>query len=273
MSEPERIPTVNVAASVYGDDPDQADPAELLHEASKLSPSTVVRQMRGVWKLEQSAPLRASTARAVRRNRALVGNALPPAELPPVPLADVLRSRRSMRRFAESPLTREQLAALLEAGYGVTEQDERDVLPALRSAPSAGALYPLELFVAVRRVDGLDPGVYHYDPLRREIRHVADAAEPAAVSPHAEVIESAAAVLILTAVFWRSRFKYGLRAYRFTLLEAGHAAQNVLLAATALGLGSIVLGGFYDGRVDGLLGLDGVNESSLVLVCVGEPPE
>ena len=92
MSEPERIPTVNVAASVYGDDPDEADPAELLHEASKLSPSTVVRQMRGVWKLEQSAPLRASTARAVRRNRALVGNALPPAELPPVPLADVLRS-------------------------------------------------------------------------------------------------------------------------------------------------------------------------------------
>jgi SagB-type dehydrogenase family enzyme len=272
VSEPERIPTVNVAAPVYGD-PDADDPAELLHEASKLTPATVVRQMRGVWKLEQSAPLRASAARAVRRNPALAGVALPPGALPPVPLADVLRSRRSTRRFAETPLALEHVAALLLAGYGVTERDGREEFPALRATPSAGALYPLELFVAARRVDGLGPGVYHYDPLGHELRRVAHDAEPAAVSPHSEVIESAAAVLILTAVFWRSRFKYGLRAYRFTLLEAGHAAQNVLLAATALQLGSVVLGGFYDGRVDGLLGLDGVNESTLVLVCVGVPPE
>jgi SagB-type dehydrogenase family enzyme len=273
VSEPERIPTVNVAAAVYGDDMDAADPAELLHEASKLSRSTVVRQMRGVWALEQSAPLRASTTRPVRRNPALANIVLPPGELPPTPLADVLRRRRSLRRFAEAPLALEQLAAVLGAGYGVTGRDEAVELPALRATPSAGALYPLELFVAARRVEGLESGVYHYDPLRHELRRIGDDAEPAAVSPHADVVESAAAVLILAAVFWRSRFKYGLRAYRFTLLEAGHAAQNILLAATALDLGSVVLGGFYDGRIDALLGVDGVNESSLVLVCIGSPPE
>ena len=80
-----------------------------------------------------------------------------------------------------------------------------------------------------------------------------------------------AALLLVAAVFGRTRFKYGLRGYRFALLEAGHVGQNVLLAATALGLAAVPLGGYYDRRTDEFLGLDGVNESTLYTVAVGCP--
>jgi SagB-type dehydrogenase family enzyme len=75
----------------------------------------------------------------------------------------------------------------------------------------------------------------------------------------------------MTAMFWRSRFKYGARAYRFALMEAGHVGQNLLLAAAALGLGAVPLGGFYDREVDAFLGVDGIYEASLYLVPVGYP--
>ena len=77
------------------------------------------------------------------------------------------------------------------------------------------------------------------------------------------------ALFVVSAMFWRTRFKYGLRGYRFALLECGHLAQNLLLAATALDLAAVPLGGFYDRRVDQLLGLDGVNESALYMVAAG----
>jgi SagB-type dehydrogenase family enzyme len=258
---------------VYGRRPDLADPAELLHEASKIRPTLVVRQMRGVWALERSEHLQIATTLAVRRNPALPRVALPAAPLPPASLAAALERRRSTRQFGDDPVPLAALAAVLAAGYGVTRPAPvgRE-LPALRATPSAGALYPLEFFVVARRVEGLDEELYHYDPLRHELERIGPAGDLGRLSPHADIVEGAAAVLIAAAVFWRSRFKYGLRAYRFTLLEAGHAMQNVLLAATALELGSIVLGGFYDAKVDALLGLDGVDESSLVLACIGSLP-
>jgi SagB-type dehydrogenase family enzyme len=223
--------------------------------------------------LERSEQLQVTTTRAVRRNPALPRVPLPAAALPPVSLSAALERRRSARQFGDDPLPLAQLASMLAAGYGVTRRASagREV-PALRATPSAGALYPLEFFVAARRVEGLGEELYHYDPLRHELERIGPAGDLGRLSPHADIVEGAAAVLMVTAVFWRSRFKYGLRAYRFTLLEAGHALQNVLLAATALELGSIVLGGFYDAKVDALLGLDGVDESSLVLACVGSPP-
>ena len=88
----------------------------------------------------------------------------------------------------------------------------------------------------------------------------------AELSPYGEVLASSAAVVLVTGVFWRSRFKYGDRAYRFTLLEAGHVGQNVVLAATALGLASVPIGGFFDRRADAFLGIDGLHEASLYLV-------
>jgi SagB-type dehydrogenase family enzyme len=270
MSAARALPTVNLAAPVYGNELEAADPAELLHEASKLQPSQVRRQMRGVWKLAGNEALQASTTRAVRRHPGRPRIRLPQTPLPAAPLGASLRRRRSAQEFGSAPLWLAQLAVLLRAGYGVVPQaDPAEGAPPRRTAPSAGALYPLELFVAARSVVGLDAGVYHYDPLDDELEVLPGTGDLDLVATDQALVEAAAAVLFVAAVFWRSRVKYGLRAYRFTLLEAGHVTQNVLLAATALDLASTVLGGFYDARADALLGLDGLHESTLVGVCLG----
>jgi SagB-type dehydrogenase family enzyme len=265
-------PTVRLAHAVYGDGPTVGDPAELLHEVSKFQPSLLPRQLEGATRLLRDPALLASSARAVRRNRSLPSIELPQPRRSKARLADVVARRRSARSFGPEPLPLATLAGLLDAAYGVTAAAENG-LPPLRSVPSAGALYPLELYVLAHRVEGLEPAVYHFDPLRRRLEQhatpVADAAE-SRLFPEPSEPAAAAAILVVAAVFWRSRIKYGLRAYRFTLLEAGHATQNLLLAATAHELASFVLGGFYDARLDSLLGLNGVDESSIVAVCVGE---
>jgi SagB-type dehydrogenase family enzyme len=114
--------------------------------------------------------------------------------------------------------------------------------------------------------------VYHFDPLSAGLEVVRPrlaAAELGALSTYPEVASSCAALILVAAIFGRTRFKYGLRGYRFALLEAGHLAQNVLLAATALGLSAVPLGAFYDRRTDDFLGLDGVNESTLYTIALG----
>jgi SagB-type dehydrogenase family enzyme len=216
--------------------------------------------------------LQRAAARSVRRHGGRPRVPLPPPSLGDAALEDVLRGRRSRRVFAPAPLALGQLATLLWAAYGITgalELGGAGAMQQLRAAPSAGALYPLELFVAPLRVSGLERRIHHYDPLAHELERLPAGADVEAVSPDPALPGDAAAVVFAGAVFWRSRFKYGLRAYRFTLLEAGHAMQNLLLAAEGLGLVGVVLGGFFDDRVDRLLELDGTDESVLVGVCVG----
>jgi SagB-type dehydrogenase family enzyme len=182
-----------------------------------------------------------------------------------------------VRRFAARPVALGELAALLHAGYGRTGQllaAPEGIGPQLRTVPSGGALYPLELYVFAWRVVGLACGRYHFDPLRRVVERVRAGDEREALlerTVYPEPVGGCAVLLAITAVFWRSRFKYGLRGYRFALMEAGHVAQNVLLAATALGLGAVPLSGFYDRPMDELLGLDGVTESMLYAVALGVP--
>jgi SagB-type dehydrogenase family enzyme len=269
MTDAASTSTLHVATTIYDGGPDLDDPAEVLHEASKLQPCLIRRQLRGVARLEADPNLISATARAVRRNRGLPRVPLPAPVLPPVSLDEALRTRCSTRRFGERPIEVEHLATLLWSAYGVVPGAGRTPR---RPSPSAGGLYPLELFVLSRNVDGIAPGIYHYDPPDHALERVPATTDRGELSPLEDELETAAAVVILTAVFWRSRFKYGLRGYRFTLLEAGHVAQNLVLAATTLGLGSIVLGGFYDARVDAALALDGVDESTLIMVSLGWPP-
>jgi SagB-type dehydrogenase family enzyme len=262
--------TVSVAGAIHGGKLDAADPAELLHEASRLHPALLGRQMLGVARLERDPALQLTTSRAVRRNPALPRTSLRRLQLPDVSLRDALAKRRSVRRFSNRPITVDQLATVLAWGYGVVPGSQEQ--PPRRPSPSAGALYPLELFVLAPHVAGLGAQVLHYDPLAHELEQLCVKLDVSELSPLTDEIETAAAIVVIAAVFWRSRFKYGLRAYRFTLLEAGHVAQNMLLAATSLGLGSIVVGGFYDARVDALLGLNGVDESSLIMLSLGWSP-
>jgi SagB-type dehydrogenase family enzyme len=197
--------------------------------------------------------------------------------LPPAVLRfdEAVLLRRSVRDFTSQPLQLGHVAKLLSFGNGVTgEVATPDGRPQhFRAAPSGGALYPVELYVASLVVEGLEPGVHHYDPVAHALELVRPGrfADPLASLTYTPELASSAAVIVLTGVTVKSRVKYGERAYRFLLIEAGHIAQNVLLTATALDLGACPIGGFVDDELDDLLGLDGLDEVSLYLIAVGHP--
>ncbi|MDQ7849720.1 MAG: SagB/ThcOx family dehydrogenase [Armatimonadota bacterium] len=276
MSQARGSPTLNVARLLHGrEGPDPLDPAEEFHEASKLYRSTLAREMMGTWLFAANHEVLVTQARAVKRYPHLPLVPLPAPELPEVPLGGVLQTRRSCRAFSPlAALSGRDLAALLFAGYGLTLTRPVGHGFSFRTAPSGGALYPLEFYLAVGRSGGVSPGLYHYDPSRHGLEvlgapDVFDRLAGCLVQP--DVASGAAAILVVTALFWRSRLKYGLRGYRFALLEAGHAAQNVLLMAEALHLGAVPIGGFFDSEVELLLEIDGVNESVLYVIALGRP--
>lgn len=244
---------------------DLEDLAELYHDASKLQPVLVAHQGAGIARLTSSPALREASRHPVRSNRQLPLVRLPASRTPEISLWSALRRRRSTPPSGRSRLTLAALAAMLDAGYGTSSHGRRTV-------PSGGALYPLELYVAAACVDDLDEGVFHFDPLR-DVLEVLDrgpvGARLESATPMPELVADATAVVILTAVFWRTRFKYGLRGYRFALLEAGHAVQNILLAAAALEITALPLGGTYDERLEEMLGVDGVDESAVYAVAIG----
>jgi SagB-type dehydrogenase family enzyme len=265
------LATVRCGRAVYPEGIDHDDPAELYHEASKLSPLSARLASAGAARLLASPELRASAARAIRRNRQRPLVELPPPTAATASLESALQQRRSVRAFGHTAVSAAELSTLLTSAYGVTGAlATTDGAQPLRSVPSGGALFPLELYACVCSVAEIEPGIYHYDPLGSVLETVSTGApDLCGASPYRELVETAAVVIVLAAVFWRSRFKYGLRGYRYVLLEAGHVAQNVVLAASALELASVPLGGFYERPLDALLELDGVDESSLYVICVG----
>jgi len=249
-----------VRSEIYGHEgPDLDDPAELFHEASKLHPALARRQAAGIVRLETNDALRAAATHPVRRNPLRPTLPLPRPSRPACTLWSAIARRRSRRSFRGS-ITDGELATLLDAAYGMRGGGRRTV-------PSGGALYPLELYVAQRR-----RGVHRYDPeLHRLEEHDADDPWPALVltSPLPSLLDDATAVLLVLAVFGRTRFKYGQRGYRFALLEAGHVVQNVVLAAAALDVVALPFGGYYDARIDEIVGADGVDESVVYAVVLG----
>jgi len=251
--------------------PAQDDPAELYHEASKLQPSLLWRQMAGVRRLEQSPEMQRRALRAGKRFTHRPARALPPPQFGTAPFGFVLRRRSSSRAFGEGALSLADFGTLLFAAYGITRHAGHAAQPDRRTVPSGGALYPLDVYAAVQRVESLPPGVYHYDPAGHTLAELR-AASPSAALARGLVdpsLAEAPAAVMLAACFRRSRFKYGLRAYRFVLLEAGHLAQNILLTAAALDLAALPIGGYFDRRIDDLLALDGTHESVVYLLALG----
>ncbi len=176
-----------------------------------------------------------------------------------------LLERRSVRDYRQGALTLAQAAQLLWAAQGITSSE------GLRTAPSAGALYPLEVYLAAGEVKGLGQGVFHYDPDGHLLHRVSEKdrrSELARAALGQSWIAESAAVLVLTAVYERTTRKYGQRGIRYVHMEAGHAAQNVFLQATALGLDAVVVGAFDDGAVMTLLRVGAV-EHPLYLIPLG----
>src|SRR5438309_4043508 len=187
-------------------------------------------------------------------------------------LLDILRRRESCRSFAPRMLPAAILGELLAGTYALARvvTFPNGIEMDARTVPSAGGLYPLELYLLLRRVEGIADGVYHY----RVRDH---ALEPMAALPEREALsaallaepflEHANAVVLFVGVLDRTLHKYGARGYRYILLEAGHAAQNLCLLAAERGLSSLCAGGFMDARMNALLGFKQGREA--VVYCVG----
>jgi SagB-type dehydrogenase family enzyme len=199
---------------------------------------------------------------------------MPPAEivrLPPprfegpVSIEQALLARRSMRTFSRDPLTVDELTQLLWAAQGITHPQ------GYRTAPSAGALYPLELYAVAGRVVGLPDGLYRYRHRDHALEIKCDRdlrVELSAAALHQRPVERAPVTFLLTAVYDRISAKYGRRGVRYADMEAGHAAQNLCLQAVALDLKAVVIGAFQDAAVKEVALLP-ADEEPLCLVPVG----
>jgi SagB-type dehydrogenase family enzyme len=191
-----------------------------------------------------------------------------PEGYPGLSLEETIRKRRSKRGFIDEPLTLEESSRLLYAAQGITAE-----AGGFRAAPSAGALYPIEVYVVANNVTDLASGIYHYVVQSHALVSIREGDFRASLTS-AGVGQShlgdAGANFVLSAVFQRTRRKYHERTDRYVLLEAGHIAQNLCLAATALGLGACPVGAFLDDAVNNVLGLDGQDEAALYIVAVGK---
>ena len=268
----------NLVDIVYGGDlPPVGDRSEDFIEATKLHRDAMGWEAPGVRMLESVPEMGAVVARAGRDYASLPGVVLPDPYLVTAPLGRVLRDRRSAPAIVKEPVTLEDVATLLRTAWepvgpsGVVHGSQPR-----RPSPSAGALQPLDLWIVVRDVPGLKPGLHHVQMNhtgQARVVHLGavdlDAFADASLQP--EMTGAAALSIVVSAMPWRSRFKYGHRAVRFALIEAGHVVQNLQLVATGQGLASRPLGGFVDDEVNGLLGFDGVNEIGLYVVPVGVP--
>lgn len=169
-----------------------------------------------------------------------------------VSIEETLQKRRSVRNYKPDPLSLETVSQLLWAAQGITRDGY------YRTAPSAGALYPLETYLVARHVDGLLPGVYRYVAGKHTLEKVVDGDVMRALAAAAygqQWFAEAPACVVLSAVYRKTTSRYGNRGIRYADMEAGHAAQNFALQAEAFGLGSVAVGAFDDSQVRKLLAL------------------
>jgi len=184
-------------------------------------------------------------------------------------LVEVLKRRRSVRSFSPKPLSLNALSFLLWATAGIQRSEHGYKY---RTVPSAGALYPVETYLVVNNVEDLENALYHYSVEEHALEEL-NSGDFGGKVAHAALEQkmclNAQLVLIWTAIFERSKWKYAQRAYRYVYLEVGHMAQNLAVAATGIGLGSCQIGAFFDDEVNQILGVDGKEESAIYLSVIG----
>lgn len=182
----------------------------------------------------------------------------------------LLQRRRSHRNFSTDSMGITELSLLLWAAQGITAQVGDYYF---RTAPSAGALYPIETYVVATAVDGVEPGIYHFDVRQFELEQLRPGRVEGALTAAAlgqGMIRNATAVFIWSAVLRRTMVKYGHRGLRYIFLDAGHICQNLLLAAEALELGACPVAAFFDREIGELLGLNHQEERPIYMAVVGK---
>jgi SagB-type dehydrogenase family enzyme len=186
-----------------------------------------------------------------------------------MPLNEILKKRKSVRIFSNKPVTKEQLSYLLWASTGIRREENGFKY---RTAPSAGALYPIETYLVINRVNDIPSGIYHYS-IKNHLLEQLKTGDFGSDLTHAaleqDMCKYASFVIIWTAIFNRSKWKYGERAYRYVYLDAGHIAENLALASTSLDLGSCQIAALFDDEVNKLIEVDGKEESVIYMSVVG----
>jgi SagB-type dehydrogenase family enzyme len=250
--------------------------AALFHENTKLH-RTITQ--RGAGQNDYELPELDAMALAYKRYRHR-----PKVVLPPTPIDDsrqtvsqTIAARRTRRAFADQELTLVEVSEILQSSYGITGSVPMPGggVQSLRAAPSAGALYPAELYVAVRQVRGLEMGIYHYEVPDHALA-LLNSGDPTdqlyEVCCAQEYAREAGMTLLISAMVERTKRKYGDRGYRYVLLDIGHLGQNVYLSCTAMGLSVVTTCGFFDDEAADMLGINGVDESVFYVAFIGHPP-
>jgi SagB-type dehydrogenase family enzyme len=180
---------------------------------------------------------------------------------------EALNKRRSIRNYTKQPLSLEEVSQILWAAQGITEKSY-----GLKTSPSAGALYPLEVYLVTANVKDISEGIYKYNPLNHSIKKIDDGDKRVEISNASlkqEAIEECSALVIITAIYERTSVKYGDRAERYVHMEVGHAGQNIYLQAVSLGIGTVMMGAFHDDALKKTLKLP-ANEFTLAIYPMGK---
>ncbi len=183
-----------------------------------------------------------------------------------VSVEETLSKRRSVRKFQDTPLSIPEVSQLLWAAYGITEKDGR------KTTPSAGATYPLEIYVVVKNVEKLKPGLYKYDSGGHFLTNIKEGNfynEISETTYQPQMCKSAPMIFVITAITEKTTSVYGERGIRYIFMETGHSAQNISLQGVSLGIGSVLVGAFDDDKVAGVLSLKN-GEIPLYIIPVGK---
>jgi SagB-type dehydrogenase family enzyme len=200
--------------------------------------------------------------------------ALPPPVPVRMPVEDAIRGRASGRAFGDRPLSAAELGTLLRFANGVQQTRTIGAEPVFyrRPAPNSGDLGSVEIFPIALNVDGVPAGIYHFDTVHHDLARLYGGEFRSwlreVVLYQLELAEAAVA-FVLTAAVGRLQAKYGLRGYRFALLDVGHVSENLYLVGTGLGLQICATAGFVDDELDARLGLDGLDVASMLVVLAG----
>lgn len=252
--------------------------SRIYHQESKLSPYKLLEfQEQVVAHNEQFDPGQQDPAVESRTARRAVALPAPSRRLGKGRLHDVLRTRRTRRgEFSPCPVSLRQWGHLLGSACGITGQlrhpDAPEVVHSLRAWPSAGSLYPLDVYMAPLLAGELEKAWFRYDATAHRLCQIGACCDDETLKRlvYAEGLwENASGALVLTATFAKTQAKYGERGYRFVLLDAGHLAQNILLVCEDLGLAAVPLGGFDDDGLAAELQLDPEKESPLYVILIG----
>lgn len=178
---------------------------------------------------------------------------------------EAILGRRSIRSYRDEALSLGEISQILWAAQGITEKQGYK-----RAAPSAGATYPLEIYVVVGKLEGIAPGIYHYIPREHSLKRILSGdyrKELADAALGQSFVEEAPINLVFTAIYERTTSRYGDRGIKYVYMEAGHAAQNVYLQCQSLSLGTVVIGAFDDNKIKEILNLK--KEEPLYVMSVG----